>query len=58
MSTKFDKNISDLRYDCTDHKNGFYFFMRVVKWPKIAVKKGQNLIFKDNFQLQKSSEAF
>ena len=58
MSTEFDKNISDWRYDCTDHKNGFDFFMRLVKWPKIAVKKCQNLIFKVNFQRQKSSESF
>ena len=57
-STEFDKNISDWRYDCTDHKNGFDFFMRLVKWPKIAVKKCQNLIFKVNFQHQKSSESF
>ena len=54
MSTEFDKNISDLSYSCTDHKDGIDFFMRVVKWPKIAVKKCQNLIFKVNFQLQKS----
>ena len=39
-------------------KNGFDFFMRLVKWPKIAVKKCQNLIFKVNFQCQKSSESF
>ena len=58
MSTEFDKNISDWRYDCTDHKNGFDFFMRLVKWPKIAVKKCQNFIFNVNFQLQKSSECF
>ena len=31
MSTEFDKNISDWRYDCTDYKNGFDFFMRIVK---------------------------
>ena len=37
MSTEFDKNISDWRYDCTDYKNGFDFFMRLVKWPEIAV---------------------
>ena len=57
MSTEFDKNISDWRYDSTDHKNEFYFFMRLVKRPKIAVKKCQNLIFKVNFQRQKSSES-
>ena len=57
MSTEFDKNISDRRYDCTDHKNAFDFFMRLVKRPKIAVKKSQNLIFKVNFQRQKSSES-
>ena len=39
MSTEFDKNISDGRYDCTDYKNDFDFFL--VKWPKIAVKKSQ-----------------
>ena len=39
-------------------KNGFDFFMRLVKWPKIAVKKCQNLIFKVNFQCQKSSGSF
>ena len=58
MSTEFDKNISDWRYDCSDRKNGFEFFMRHVKWPKIAVKKCLNLIFKVNFQRQKSSESF
>ena len=58
MSTEFDKNISDRRYDRTDCKNGFDFFMRLTKWPKIAVKKCQNLIFKVNFQRQKSSESF
>ena len=58
MSTEFDKNISDWKYDCTDHKNRFDFFMRLVKWPKIAVKKCQNLIFKVNFQRQKSFESF
>ena len=58
MSTEFDKNISDGNYDCTDHKNGFDFFMRLVKWPKIALKMCQNLTFKVNFQRQKSSEAF
>ena len=40
------------------HKNAFDFFMRLVKWPKIAVKKCQNLIFKVNFQRQKSPESF
>ena len=58
MSTEFDKNISDWRYDCTDHKNEFDFFIRLVKRPKIAVKKCQNLIFKVNFQRQKSFESF
>ena len=43
MSTEFDKNISDWSYDCTDHKNDIDFFMRLVKWPKIAVKKSQIL---------------
>ena len=55
MSTEFDKNISDWRYDCTDHKNGFEFFMRLVKWPKIAIKKSQNLIFKVNFNVKNHS---
>ena len=45
MSTEFDKYISDRSYDCTDHKNGIDFFMRPFKWPKIDVKKCQNLIF-------------
>ena len=57
MSTEFDKNISDWRYDCTDWKNRFDCFMRLVKWPKIAVKKWQNLIYKVNFQRKKSSES-
>ena len=57
MSTEFDKNISDWSYDCTDCKTGIDFFMRLVKWPKIAVKKCQNLIFKVNFQRQKSSKS-
>ena len=47
-----------LKYDCTDHKNEFDFFIRLVTWPKIAVKKCQNLIFKVNFKRQKSSESF
>ena len=50
MSTEFDKNISDWSYDYTDHKNGIAFFMRLIKWPKIAINKCQNLIFKVNFQ--------
>ena len=58
MSTEVDKNISDRRYDRTDRKNGFDFFMRLFNWPKIAVKKCQNLIFKVNFQRQKSSKSF
>ena len=41
MSTEFDKNISDWSHDCTDHENGIGFFMRLFKWPKIAVKKSQ-----------------
>ena len=32
--------------------------MRLIKWPKIAIKKCQNLFFKVNFQHQKSSETF
>ena len=58
MSTLFDKNVSDCSYDCTDHKNGIDFFVRLVKWPKIDVKKCQNLIFKVYFQRQKSFESF
>ena len=58
ISTEFHKNISDWSYDCTDCKNGIDFFMRLVKWPKIDVKKCQNLIFKVDFQCQKSSEFF
>ena len=58
MSTEFNKNISDWNYDYTDHKNGIDFFMRIVKWPKIDVKKCQNLIFKVNFQHQKSFKSF
>ena len=58
MSTEFDKNISDWRYDFTDCENGFVFSMRLVKWPKIAVKKCQNLIFKVNFQRQKINRIF
>ena len=34
-------------------KIGFEFFMRLVKWPKIAIKKCQNLILKLNFHHQK-----
>ena len=58
MSTEFDKNNSDWSYDCNDHKNGIDFFMRLVKWPKIDVKVCQNLIFKVDFQRQKSVESF
>ena len=36
MSTEFDKNISNRRYD---YKNDLDFFLRLFKWPKIAVKK-------------------
>ena len=39
MSTEFHKNISDWSHYCTDHKNGNDFFMSLVKWPKVAVKK-------------------
>ena len=38
-------------------KTVLIFFMRLVKWPKIAVTKCQNLIFKVNFQGQKSSKS-
>ena len=41
MSKEFTKNISDWRCDCTDYKNGFDFFLTLVKWPKLAVKKSQ-----------------
>ena len=58
MSTESDKNISDWSHVCTDYKNGIDFFMRLAKWPKIAVKNYQNLIFKVNFQHQKSSKSF
>ena len=39
MSPEFDKNISDWWHDCTDYKNDLDFFLRLGKWPKIAVKK-------------------
>ena len=41
MSTEFNKNISDWRHYCTDYKNDLDFFLRLAKWPKIAVKKSQ-----------------
>ena len=41
MSMEFDKNISDWSHYSSDHKNGNDFFMSLVKWPKIAVKKSQ-----------------
>ena len=41
MSTEFDENISDSSHDCTDHKNGIDFLVRLDKWPKIAAKKCQ-----------------
>ena len=40
------------------NKKGIGFFTRLVKWPKIDVKKCQNLIFKVDFQHQKSFESF
>ena len=43
MSMELDKNISDSSHDCTNHKNGNDFFMSLVKWPKIAVKKAKIL---------------
>ena len=58
MSAEVNKNISDSSHSCTDQKNGFEFFMRFVKWPKIDVKKCQNPIFKVDFQCPKSSESF
>ena len=42
MSMEFDKNISDWRHYCTDYKNDLDFFLRLAKWPKIAVKKKPN----------------
>ena len=39
-------------------KIALIFFMRLVKWPKITIKKCQNLIFKVGFQCQKSSQSF
>ena len=33
MSTEFDKNISDWKYDCTDHKNEFEICMRPINYP-------------------------
>ena len=42
MSMEFDKNISDWRHDWTDYKNDLDFFLRLVKWQKIAVKKETN----------------
>ena len=54
MSTEFDKNISDRSHDCTDQKNGIGFFMRLVKWPKITVKKAKFLGKKSfNFEVVK-----
>ena len=44
MSTEFDKNISDCSHDPTDHKNGNDFFMSLIKWPKIAIKKKPNCL--------------
>ena len=35
------KNLGSIS-DCNDHKNGIDFYMRLVKWPQIAVKKKQN----------------
>ena len=32
------KNLGSIS-DCNDHKNGIDFYMRLVKWPQIAVKK-------------------
>ena len=44
MSMEFDKNISDCRHYFTDYKNDLDFFLRLVKWPKIAVKKKPNFL--------------
>ena len=52
------QTMNDWSYDCTDKKKGIDFFTRLVKWPKIDVKKCQNLIFKVDFQRQKSFESF
>ena len=43
MSAEFDKNISVWRYDCTDHRNGFDFFMKLVKWSILNAKNHPNL---------------
>ena len=37
--TKFDKNISNSSLNCADPKNGINFYIILVEWPKIAVKK-------------------
>ena len=54
MSTEFDKNISNWSYDCSALKNDIDFFMRLVKWPKIAIKKCQNLIFSKSIFIVKN----
>ena len=38
MATEFDKYISDWRYDGTDYKIDFDFFLRLVKWPSKSAK--------------------
>ena len=44
MLHKIDKDVSDWSHDCTDPKNGNDFFMSLVKWPKMAVKKANIFI--------------
>ena len=57
MSTEFDKKHFRLMVWLHWSQKWIQFFMRLFKWPKIAIKKYQNLIFKVNFQHQKSSES-
>ena len=39
ISTEFNKNIIERSHGCQHHKNEIDFFMRLDKWPKIAVNK-------------------
>ena len=52
------KNISGWNPDYTDDKNSNGFYIRLVKWTTIPVKKCQNLIVKVNFQRLKPSKFF
>ena len=46
ISQKIFQNLLDWGQDFTDHKNCIDFFLiRLVKWPKVTVKKWQNLTF-------------